>query len=55
MFGIKKQSGKRNMALYTNFEDAQQMNYNIISSNKIKKIKCEVIRVAHTVSIKQVQ
>lgn len=38
MFDTKKQSGKRNMALYTNFELAQQMTHNIISFNNIKEI-----------------
>lgn len=55
MFGTKKQSGKRNMALYTNFKLAQQMTYYIISFNKIKEIECKVIRISLTVSLKQVQ
>lgn len=55
MFGTKKQSGRRNKALYTDFELAQQLTYYIIFSNKIQEIKCEVIRTAHTVGIKEVQ
>lgn len=55
MFDTKKQSGKRNIALCTNFELSQQMTHNIISFRKIKEIKCEVTRIAHIVSIKQVQ
>lgn len=43
------------MALYTNFELAQQMTYYIISFKKIKEIKCEVIRISHTVGTKQVK
>lgn len=43
MFGTKKQSGKGNMALYRNFELAQQMTYYIIFSTRSRKLSVTLL------------